>query len=102
LHFYLITFELIITDHTVNARQRSRQQTRTLRMSCRNQDRAGIPGRNTCLSDKLSAGTWRQSQAQIDDITALGGSPQDSPGNQGRISGQPVIKYPDGVKSGMR
>jgi hypothetical protein len=101
LHFYLIIFEFIIADNTVNTGQRSRQQTWTLRMSSRYQDRACVPGRNTCLCDKLSAGAWRQSQAQIDNVTALGGSLQDSPGNQGGVSGEPAIKYTHGKKRGL-
>jgi hypothetical protein len=101
MHFYLIIFEFIIADNTINTRQRSRQQTRTLRMSCRYQDGACVPGSNTCLCDKLSAGAWRQSQAQIDNITTLGGSLQDSPGNQGGVSGEPAIKYTHGKKRGL-
>ena len=59
VHFYLIIFEFIIADNTVNTRQRSRQQTRTLRMSCRYQDGACVPGSDTSPGDKLSAGAWR-------------------------------------------
>ena len=56
LHFYLIIFEFIIRDNTVNSRQRSRQQIRMLRMSCCNQDGSCFLCRDTCVSDKLGAG----------------------------------------------
>ena len=56
LHFYLIIFEFIIGNNTVNARQRSRQQIRTLRMSCCNQNGPRFLCGDACISYKLSAG----------------------------------------------